>query len=163
MKKMILIAVIIIAAINTKAQKSNTIRFSLGAEVGAVTGNLNSVYGAAFGATAQVEYKATEDLGITGNAGIINLTGKKISGTNLKYKSSALIPLLVGIKYYFSPKAFGSAQIGTSVSTKSGGGSSFTYIPGVGYQFSERIDALVKYTGYSSDGGTFGLRIGYTF
>ncbi len=160
---MILSAVIIVAAISVKAQQSNTVRFSLGGEIGAVTGNLNSAYGAAIGATGQVEYKATSDLGITGNAGIIALTGKNIKGTNFKVKSTALIPLLVGIKYYFTAKTFGSAQLGTSLATGNGGGSSFTYIPGIGYQFNERIDALFKYTGYASDGGTVGLRIGYTF
>ena len=159
MKKLIS-AVLLFTVVTATAQKN--LKFSIGAELASATGNLNKVYSLGIGGTAQVDYMITNDVAVTGNAGVIELVGRKISGTNLKYRSTAVIPLLVGIKYYFTPAVYGSGQIGTSVFS-SGGGSTFTYAPGVGYKFTNRLDALLKYTGYSSSGGTFGIRLGYTF
>lgn len=161
MKKLITTLVIIVVALNVNAQKN--VKFSLGAELGVPTGNLNTIYSVAVGATAQADVKIDTDAALTFNTGIIQYVGKKIKNTNFKYRSEALIPLLVGVKYYFSPMVYGSGQLGTSISTAQNGGSTFTYIPGVGFKFDERIDLLLKYTGYSGDGGAFGVRLGYTF
>lgn len=161
MKKLITTLVIIVVALNVNAQKN--VKFSLGAELGVPTGNLNTIYSVAVGATAQADVKIDTDAALTFNTGIIQYVGKKIKNTNFKYRSEALIPLLVGVKYYFSPMVYGSGQLGTSISTAQNGGSTFTYIPGVGFKFDERVDLLLKYTGYSGDGGAFGVRLGYTF
>jgi len=70
------------------------------------------------------------------------------------------------VQYYFTPKIYGSAQLGESFFTQSGGGSKFTYAPGVGYKVTDKWDVLLKYTGYSgngSNGGTVGVRLGYAF
>ncbi|MEJ7609985.1 MAG: outer membrane beta-barrel protein [Ferruginibacter sp.] len=159
-----LIAVLfLILSVTVNAQKTKTLKFSVGPEIAAVTGNLNKAYSIAIGATAQLDYMISSDAAITANAGLIQLVGKKIANTNTKFQSVTLIPLLVGVKYYFIPKLYGSAQLGTSVSTKTGGSSLFTYIPGVGFKIDEKLDLLLKYTGYSGDGGTFGVRLGYSF
>jgi hypothetical protein len=161
MKKLIFTVAVVIAAFSANAQKSSDLKFSVGAEIGAVTGNLNTAYSAAIGATAQADYNVQTDLALTLNTGVIILTGKNV-GNNLKVKSATLIPLLIGAKYYFTPKAYGAAQLGTSLNAAKGAGSVFTYVAGVGYKFTEQIDALLKYTGYSGDGGTFGIRLGFT-
>lgn len=158
--KKLLPLVLLFAALSATAQKN--LKFSIGAELASATGNLNKVYSFGIGATAQVDYMITNDVAVTANTGVIELVGRKIGGTNLKYRSSAVIPLLVGIKYYFTPAVYGSGQIGTSIFS-SGNGTVFTYAPGIGYKFNNKIDALLKYTGYSSSGGTFGIRIGYSF
>lgn len=158
--KKLLSLVLLFAALSATAQKN--LKFSIGAEFASATGNLNKVYSFGIGATAQVDYIITNDVAVTANTGVIELVGRKIGGTNLKYRSSAVIPLLVGIKYYFTPAVYGSGQIGTSIFS-SGNGTVFTYVPGIGYKFNNKIDALFKYTGYSSSGGTFGVRIGYSF
>ena len=163
MKKIILAFLITVTAFSVNAQKNNNVKFSLGAELGVPTGNLNTLYSVAIGATAQADIKIDKDAALTFNTGIIQYVGKKIRNTDFKYRSEALIPLLVGIKYYFTPMVYGSGQLGTSISTAQNGGSTFTYIPGVGYKFDEKLDLLVKYTGYSGDGGAFGVRLGYTF
>ena len=154
---------ITVAAFSVNAQKNNNVKFSLGAELGVPTGNLNTLYSVAIGATAQADIKIDKDVALTFNTGVIQYVGKKIRNTNFKYRSEALIPLLVGVKYYFTPMVYVSGQLGTSISTAQNGGSTFTYIPGVGYKFDEKLDLLVKYTGYSGDGGAFGIRLGYTF
>ena len=158
--KKLLPLVLLFAALSATAQKN--LKFSIGAELASATGNLNKVYSFGIGATAQVDYMITNDVAVTANTGVIELVGRKIGGTNLKYRSSAVIPLLVGIKYYFTPAVYGSGQIGTSIFS-SAIGTVFTYAPGIGYKFNNKIDALLKYTGYSSSGGTFGVRIGYSF
>ena len=158
--KKLLSLVLLFAALSATAQKN--LKFSIGAELASATGNLNKVYSFGIGATAQVDYMITNDVAVTANTGVIELVGRKIGGTNLKYRSSAVIPLLVGIKYYFTPAVYGSGQIGTSIFS-SGNGTVFTYVPGIGYKFNNKIDTLFKYTGYSSSGGTFGIRIGYSF
>jgi len=163
MKKLLLAFLITATALSVNAQKNKNVKFSLGAELGVPTGNLNTLYSVAVGATAQADIKIDKDAALTFNTGVIEYVGKKIKNTNFKYRSEALIPLLVGVKYYFTPMLYGSGQLGTSISTAQNGGSTFTYIPGVGYKFDEKIDLLVKYTGYSGDGGAFGIRLGYTF
>ena len=163
MKKLILATLVIATAFTVNAQKNKNVKFGVGAELGVPTGVLNTVYSLAVGATAQADVKIDTDAALTFNAGIIQYIGRKIKNTNFKYRSEALIPLLVGVKYYFTPMVYGSGQLGTSISTAQNGGSTFTYIPGVGFKFDEKLDLLVKYTGYSGDGGAFGVRLGYTF
>ncbi len=162
MKKLIFAACFMIAAFGANAQTKN-IKVSIGAEFSGVIGNLNNVYSIVAGATAQIDFKIDKDAAITLNTGIVDFIGKKIKGTNLKYRSVAAVPLLAGVKYYFVPKVYGSAQLGGTFFTNSGGGSAFTYVPGIGFQIDNNLDLLVKYTGYSDKGGAFGIRLGYTF
>ena len=154
-------ALLMIVSLSASAQKN--LKFSVGPELAAVTGNLNSAYSLAIGGTAQLDVKIDKDAAITFNTGIIDFIGKKITGTSLKYQSQIFIPLLVGVKYYFIPKVYGSAQLGASFATGNGSkGSTFTYAPGIGYKIDEKIDLLLKYTGLSNNGGTFGIRLGFS-
>ena len=162
MKKIIIAIVIVAAGFTANAQTGKNLTFSLGGELGAATGNLNQAYSLAAGASAQADIAIDKDAAITINAGIIELIGKKINN-NVKNRSIALIPLLVGVKYYFTPVVYGSAQLGTTVFTNSGGGSRFTYVPGLGFKLDKNIDLLVKYTGLSDAGGIFGARVAYVF
>ena len=162
MKKIIIAVIIVSTGFTVNAQTGKNLTFSLGAELGAATGNLNQAYSLAAGASAQADIAIDKDAAITINAGIIELIGKKINN-NVKNRSIALIPLLVGVKYYFTPVVYGSAQLGTTVFTNSGGGSRFTYVPGLGFKLDKNIDLLVKYTGLSDAGGIFGARVAYVF
>ena len=162
MKKIIIAASIMAVSMSVNAQVNKNLIFSLGGELGAVTGNLNTVYSIAAGATAQADIAIDKDAAITLNAGIIELIGKKVN-SQFKNRSVATIPLLVGVKYYFTPVVYGSGQLGTTVFTNSGGGSRFTYAPGIGFKLDKNIDILVKYTGLSDAGGIFGGRVAYVF
>ena len=163
MKKLIFAFFLTAMAISVNAQKVTKPTLSLGGELGAATGNLNLYYGLTAGVTLQADFVVDNDLAITLNAGIIEFVGKKIDNIT-KNNSVAVLPILAGIKYYFTPVIYGSGQLGSSTFTKGRfKGTTFTYIPGVGYKFDEKLDLLVKYTGYSGDGGAFGVRLGYTF
>ncbi len=163
MKKLILAFLITFIAFSANAQNGKNIRLSLGGELGTATGNLNVFYSLAVGATVQADIAIDKNATFTLNAGIIQLTGKKINN-NQKYRSEATIPLLVGVKYYFTPIVYGSAQLGTTVFTNGPyDGSHFTYVPGIGFKLDKNIDLLIKYTGLSNAGGIFGARIAYIF
>ncbi len=163
MKKLLTVVALMIATYAVQAQKRSDLSFNVGAEVGAATGNLNNFYSFIIGATGQLEYAIDTDAALTLQTGFIQFIGRKIQGTNTKYRSATLIPLLAGVKYDLSPKFFGAAQLGTSINTAKGGGSTFTYSPGIGYKFDDKVEAVLKYTGYSSNnsagGGTFGIRV----
>ena len=162
MKKIIFSLCVAAVSVSASAQINKNLKFSLGGELGAITGNLNQAYSIAAGASAQADIAIDKDAAITLNAGIVEFIGKKIN-SSVKNRSIATIPLLVGVKYYFTPVVYGSGQLGTTVFTNSGGGSRFTYIPGIGFKLDKNIDILVKYTGLSDAGGIFGARVAYVF
>jgi hypothetical protein len=163
MKKIMICSFIVIGALATKAQKNESkVNFNVGAELGLATGNLNIAYSLGIGATAQLEYSMDEKSRITVNSGIIQYVGRKIPGGSTKYRSTAVIPILAGIKYDFASNFYGSAQLGVSVFSGVGQTSKFTYIPGLGFRINEKLDALLKYTGYSDAGGAFGVRVAYS-
>ena len=163
MKKIIIAIIIVVTGFTVNAQTGKNLTFSLGGELAAVTGNINVAYSIAAGATAQADIAIDKDAAITLNAGLIQFVGKKINNS-FKNVSVPVIPLLVGVKYYFTPVIYGGAQLGTSVFTTGPfKGSKFTYIPGIGFKVDKNIDLLVKYTGLSDAGGIFGARVAYVF
>jgi hypothetical protein len=169
MKKLVLIVVIAFASASSFAQdteKKNVV-ISVGAELAAPVGNLGDASSFGLGATAQLEYMATSNVGLTLNAGYINYFGKDYTlpgyGTQ-KYESLGQIPVLAGARYYFIKDIYISGQLGFSSFTKDRG-TGFSYAPGIGIKFSV-LDATLKYLGTSRDGGSLsnvGLRIAYSF
>ena len=163
MKKIILSLAVLLGVLSTNAQSGRKPMLSLGGELGAATGNLNLYYGLTAGATLQADFAVDKDLAITLNAGLIDFVGKKINN-NIKYSSATVIPLLAGIKYYFTPVVYGSAQLGSSTFTNGiFKGTKFTYAPGIGFKVDRNLDILLKYTGLSDAGGSFGARVAYVF
>lgn len=163
MKKVIIVLGISMLAFNVNAQKNSDskINFNVGGEVAFATGNLSSVYSIGLGATANLEYKVDEKITAYLNAGLIEYVGKKVPGTQLKLRSSAAIPLLAGGKYFVAKNFYGNLALGMTIFSGVGGASRFTYIPGFGFKANEKIDVLLKYTGYANSGGAFGVRVSY--
>lgn len=166
MKKLFFIAAFTAVSFAVQAQDKTTkpLKFSIGLEAALPLGDFGDVSSFGIGGSAQADYSIAEKLAITLNAGYISFSGKTFSG--IKLPAVGFIPVLAGIKYDLTPQLYGSAQLGVTFSDQSGGGSIFTYAPGLGYKFTENFDALLKYTGYSDKGGTLntvGLRIAYTF
>ena len=143
----------------TQAQHSAPI-FSIGIEPSLPIGTFGDISSFGIGASAQGEIRPSSNLGLTLNVGYISYTYKPAIGGSVGF-----IPVLAGAKYFFSPKVYGHAQLGASF--PSGGGStSFTYSPGIGFQLSKAVDALIKFTGMSSGGYSYnslGLRLAYNF
>jgi len=166
MKKVILSLAIVAIAFTANAQDAKKssdqpFKFGAGALIGLPLGDLGDVASLAYGADLQGEYAAAETVGITLSAGYLRFAGK--SGFTV---TGGLIPVLAGVRVYFADKIYGSAQLGMSFSTESGGGSAFTYAPGVGYKVSDNFDLLLKYQAASKSGSTtsfIGVRAGFTF
>jgi hypothetical protein len=166
MKKSLFVACLVLTTIFANAQKrssDNKVSFNVGGELALATGDFSSTHSFGIGATAQLNYNLEENIDLIANAGIIAFSGKKIEGTNSKYKGIALIPILVGGKYYFSENFYGQAALGLGIFNGSGSSvNKFSYSPGLGFKINDKLDALVKYTGYTKVGGSFGVRVGYT-
>ncbi|WP_367868007.1 hypothetical protein [Pedobacter sp. WC2423] len=180
MKKIILaIIVVTVSILNTNAQQKeqeqkknkNRITYSLGGDIGVPAGYVSTYSSLVAGASLQAEYPALKRIGITGNAGYLNFIAKRGG------KGVPFIPLLAGLKYYFTPLIYASGQAGISFyggrdhGDGQGGGSGekyFTYVPGVGFKTSKHFDVLLKYeTVYiGSSGRSYsfaGARISYNF
>ncbi len=165
MKKVIfsLVIVAISFTANAQSKKSSegTFKFGAGALIGLPVGDMATYASLAYGADLQGEYVASEQVGITLSAGYLRFAGK--SGFTI---TGGLIPVLAGVRVTFADKIYGSAQLGVSLSTESGGGSAFTYAPGIGYKVSDNFDLLLKYQAATKSGATtsfIGVRAGFTF
>jgi hypothetical protein len=168
MKKIFFVAALTAVTGLANAQKTNMtkhLRFSVGGELGLPVGSFSNTHSIGFGVTAQADYPLSSKTDLTLNTGYMTFSGKTAVG-NLKYSSFNYVPLLAGVKYWFSSNVYGSGQLGLSFGTGSGSGSNFTFAPGIGFKFNNQWDALLKYTTISASGGSLGnlgLRVGYTF
>ena len=162
MKKLLLaVAAIIITAASVNAQGKTA--FSLAGNIGVGTAQY---YKLVAGGDLQADFPATTGLKITASAGYENFSYKVPVGNRIVSGHSSFIPLLAGAKFNLSPKAYGHAQLGYSVSTLSGAKGAFTYAPSIGYMISQNFDLSIKYLGLSFSGGTIGgvvARLAYDF
>ena len=169
MKKFLLAIVILITATLVNAQSGTS--FSIGFEVAGSMGKFNDFgYRYGFGGSAQAIHKVASDLAVTLHTGYINHANKRTI-TNTHF---SVVPILAGIKYWISPKIYGSGQLGvalnnTKISNSSSGGTSsiaFAYSPGIGFNITSGIDLLVKFFGNGAGDGalsTIGGRLAYNF
>lgn len=166
MKKLFLAFVVIVITTSVNAQTS----FSIGLEGAAPMGIFNDLgYKFGIGGSAQLDYKVASEMALTLNAGYITFNNKSSSPS---YRFN-VIPVMGGVKYWFSPKLYGSAQLGAAfnsvkVNNTSGTSTStgFAYSPGIGFNITNSLDLLLKYLGNSSNGSTFstvGARLAYNF
>jgi hypothetical protein len=171
MKKLLLFASLLFAALFTvKAQKGNN-QISVAAEVGIPTGDFNTGFKTGFGGSAKWLY------GI-GNTGQLTLTSgytefKAKDNTDEMGVSIGIIPILAGYRLsmhglYVEPQlGYGvyRAKVkyqGVTLSSSSG---AFTYAAGIGYA-KDKIDIGVRYQAGRKDGdniGLVGIHIGYNF
>ena len=159
----------------SKTASRNHLIFSIGLEPSIVVGEIHDTrYKFSGIGSIQLEDKIADNLGITLNLGYHDFTEKDV--TVLKYTITPgwfeLIPLLAGVKYYFSPIVYGHVQLGAAISTGNNsdavksGTYFFAYSPGVGFILSKRFDVLLKYSGFSGNStnlNLLGARIAYNF
>jgi hypothetical protein len=134
--------------------------FSLGAELSLPVGIFGDVYSFGIGASGQANFHIAANTALTLHAGYINYTLKSTYGSG----SQGYVPVLGGVELGFSPTVFGSAQLGLTFFTK-GGGSAFTYSPGIGVKITRNFSALLKYVGQTKAGtatSSVGVRVAYT-
>ena len=174
MKKFLLALVVLSgAAFSSFAQSGKDGgKFSIGLEAGLPIGDAADGYSFAIGGSLKYDHPLSEGLFVTVSAGYTSLTGKTITveveGEEFSGKVPAfgVVPVKAGLKYFFSEGFYGEAQAGAAFGTSEGAGTAFLYSPGIGYNFSENVDAGVRYEAWTKDGGTtsiIGLRVAYSF
>ena len=158
------LAVSVNAQTKAKAAAKDTKGFVIGAGamVGLPVGDYTSIESLAYGVDLMGEISVAPSFAITVSAGYLDFAKK----SGFSAAKMGMIPVLAGAKINFSDKLYGSAQAGLSFSTASGGGSAFTYAPGIGLKISDKFDLLLKYQAASKNSATnafLGLRAGLTF
>lgn len=141
---------------------------NVGPEVGFPIGNNVITYSLIFGVTIQGEYDFIEKLGVTVNTGYLSYSYK----TQKNKGSQGFVPLLAGLKFYISNRAFLNLQAGAvfgssnttvdNVTIKSG--TFFAYSPGIGHKFGSRMEGEFKFFGISNNHNhinSVGLRLAY--
>ena len=151
------------------AQDAQKFRFSVGPELSFATGSFAITHSVGVGATIQAEIPLQQNLYGTATTGFIVYGGKSVDA-NTKKKSQTIIPIKVGIKYFFIGGFYGAAQIGVGILGNSEPkGTAFAYTPQIGYEFKTKsgkaVDATFKYDGYSKNGTieAIGFRLAYIF
>jgi len=187
MKKIIFVFFIVLLSIATRAQDSlntgntypdkdmnkmssenptldKTFIWSIGLEPSMPVGHFHDLAGFGFGGSVQGEIKASRNVGVTINAGYIAYSGKTVD--TISYPNFKYWPVMGGLKVYFG-KAYIHGQAGAGFG-EDNLGTSFWYGAGVGVNFTKRIDAEFKYTGWkqnevsSGEGGNGGIYGGGT-
>lgn len=134
-----------------------TLIWSIGIEPSIPVGHFNEYAGFGFGGSLQAEIKSGRNVGVTINAGYIVYSGK--TADSIEYSSFKYWPVMGGLKVYMG-KAYLHGQAGAGFGTD-GLGTSFWYGAGLGINFTKRIDAELRYTGWkqqevSTSGGNYG-------
>jgi hypothetical protein len=159
MKKILLafsIAALSFGAANAQDGGNEGFHIAGGLKGGFPTGTTGSSFNV--GVELQGEYGFAENISGVISAGYQHFLAKT------GFQSSGLIPVLAGIRFYPSTNVFISGKGGISFSTQTGGGSSFTYEPQVGYN-AEKFQVYAYYQGYGQTGsvGNIGAAFLYKF
>ena len=128
-------------------------------EGGKPTGLFHYVYKLTAGGNVGAKFNLSKKISFTATAGYLEffLEGGK--------KGIAYVPVLVGVQYYFIPKAFLALEGGGAFPTYSTGLLACA-VPAIGYQITDRLSADINYTGFGQYGvfvGGLNLRASYRF
>jgi len=173
------VAVAIFFGSSAKAQTitPNQFRFGLGVESGIVTGDAHDYSNLYLGGTARLQYGLSKNVALTLTSGYYNFFGKNDPLTDQKYQSLGMVPVKLGIKYFFVPNFYVSGEAGIGIETKtfehqsvvddaaSETNTKLLLSPGIGYA-SKHWDLGVRYENYSGQDfnyGVVGLRLAYGF
>ena len=166
-KVLIVLALTIVSTSFLKAQDKTSPSaniFSVGLEAALPIGTFGDFYSFGIGGSVQGEHKISTNTGLTLNLGYITYSVKSSLGSG----HFGVIPVLAGVKQYFSSSIYGQAQLGAAFGTTSGSGTNFTYSPGIGFILGKNFDVLVKFVGISGGSGggslnSIGARLAYDF
>jgi hypothetical protein len=166
-------AIALFIGTNVKAQTTpvNKLRFGIGLEAGAPTGNAHDVSNFELGGTARLQYGAANNLALTLTSGYYNFFGKDVANvTDVRYRSLGIVPVKAGIKAFVNNNVYFSAEggAGFEVHPVVEGGAKDTKLilsPGIGWA-NKSWDIGVRYENFSGQDnnyGLVGLRLAYGF
>jgi hypothetical protein len=152
------------------AQKTDAGKFSIGIDAGLPLGTAGDVSSLIIGGSFKYDMPIAKKMFFTVSAGYSYIPYKNdILINNTAYittnSGEGYVPLKAGLKYFFCNNFYGEGQVGTAISTQSGGGAAFAYAPGVGLKLGD-ADIGVRYEGWSKNGNTISqiaLHLAYSF
>ncbi len=176
MKKVLsLLVVLVLFAGFTNAQSKITL--GVGGTLALPMGTFGDVASTGFGGLVRGEMGFSSFIG-TASIGYLTFGAKDLGGVKATWSA---IPILVGGKYSFAPKFYGSFELGLNMVTVKAEAPAYTYygytIPatsasssetkfgfavGVGYQLSA-FDIALKYQTLASDANFIGVNVLYCF
>ena len=169
--------VILITGSNSQAQtitkrkaakdSKNVFRLGLGLEGGYVTKNFSNFE---LGGTARLQYDLASNLSLTLTPGFYHFFAKdgqgQITDKGVYYNDLNMIPVKVGIKSFFAPNFYLSAETGAGFELNHAQEAKLILSPGIGYAGNKGLDFGLRYENFSgnhSSYGIIGLRVAYGF
>lgn len=189
MKTLTLLFAFAFLVLTASAQKTfpEKTQFSIGADVGYLTGGLQNTHKFILGATAQVGITVAKPLQLVVNAGFLNFFGKTVYYTDLQDAPSyavstsiQVLPVKAGLRYFLEPNFYlqgdaGVAFILNNNDANFSRSNAFTYSPQMGvllpaggknfvdiafrYEATGKFDSSFDASKYSF----LGLRVAYGF
>ena len=143
------------------------LRFGIGLEAGAPTGNAHNSSNFELGGTARLQYVTSDHFALMLTSGYYNFFGKEtmVGTTTVKTGSFGLVPVKAGFKAFFSDNMYFNAEAGAGFETKGAKNTKLILSPGLGWA-NHTWDVGVRYedfSGQSNHYGLVGLRLAYGF
>ncbi len=165
MKKVFLFAALVAASFTGMSQDAGIrgLKFNGGIHVDIPASNMDAnSMGVGFDVLGQ--YGFTDNLAVVFDAGYTNYMVKS-KYKDLGFKSSGIIPIRAGIRYFPTSKIYINGKGGVGIGTGEGSTTMTAYSFGAGYMVTSKIDVSASYDGYSKNGsmGSVGVRVGYFF
>ncbi|MDB5004074.1 MAG: hypothetical protein JWQ34_2299 [Mucilaginibacter sp.] len=161
------VALLIGTNVNAQTTPSSKLRFGIGLEAGAPTGNAHTTSNFELGGTGRLQYGTSDHFALTLTSGYYNFFGKDytVGTATINGPSYGLVPVKVGLKAFFSNNVYFSAEAGAGFETKGSKNTKLILAPGLGWANS-KWDVGVRYedfSGQSNSYGLVGLRLAYGF
>lgn len=159
-KKIVLVlclAAVLFSSLSTQAQKSNPLRFGIGANIGST---LKDPTRLAAGLDARLQAPFGNSI-----SGILT-TGYYQLFKNDNIGGTGIIPVKAGLKYFPARNVYIAGEVGIGLITNKNAPSSFVYSPSVGFAFANGFDISLKYEDYTKYDGyasQLALRFAYGF
>ncbi|MES2378209.1 MAG: hypothetical protein V4553_16585 [Bacteroidota bacterium] len=161
------VALLIGTTVNAQTTPPSKLRFGIGLEAGAPTGNAHTGSNFELGGTARLQYNTSDHFALMLTSGYYNFFGKEttVGATTVKTASAGVVPLKAGFKAFFANQFYFSAEAGAGFETKGAKNTKLILAPGLGWA-NQKWDVGVRYEDFSGQNysyGLVGLRLAYGF
>lgn len=154
MKKLLSATILFLSVLSARSQ----VKFGGGLNVGLPVQNLSGS-SVAVGADLMLHYAASLQVAITGDVGYTALFAKNDG------KTTSIIPLRAGIRFYPVSNFFLGGKIGAGFLSGNGSITTTAYSLGAGVKMDDQLEIGASYDAYSKEGtiGLINFRLGYFF
>ena len=143
----------------------NPWRLGFGIEGGIPTGDAHPSSGFELGGSARLQYDLTSSFSLMLTSGYTNFFIKDQYRVPGESKNLGIVPVKVGVKWFFVPSLYVAGEAGAGFETVTDGNTKLILSPAIGWA-NKHWDVGVNYTNYSGQSdnyGSVGLRLAYGF